>query len=273
MPDPAGLLIRACLAFQPDGVTLRLIAACAASMLAPDGRCKTLDAAADGYARGEACISLGLSVHATAAAAASALALVLGTAVNQDGRSSSLTAPNGPSQQAVIRLALADAQLPAAALSTLEMHGTGECRFLLSCLHPWYGVGRSSACLCLGFGLILEPVLCHLLALDLLWPGAYLISPAGSLPLSTQKPTMHHAGTSLGDPIEVGAAVAVFGSKPGTAPRPAPLELSAAKSSLGHAEPAAGAAGILRALHRWAGTEDLFSESRSSAQLLGSALD
>ncbi len=43
----------------------------------------------------------------------------------QDGRSSSLTAPNGPSQQAVIRGALADAELAAADVVGLEMHGTG----------------------------------------------------------------------------------------------------------------------------------------------------
>ena len=43
----------------------------------------------------------------------------------QDGRSSSLTAPNGPSQQAVIAGALADAELAAADVSGLEMHGTG----------------------------------------------------------------------------------------------------------------------------------------------------
>ena len=43
----------------------------------------------------------------------------------QDGRSSSLTAPNGPSQQAVIRGALTDAELAAADVAGLEMHGTG----------------------------------------------------------------------------------------------------------------------------------------------------
>lgn len=59
------------------------------------------------------------------------------------------------------------------------------------------------------------------------------------------------AGTALGDPIEVGAALAVFG--PGAVGQPArrqPLELSSAKSSIGHAEPAAGAAGMLRAAFR-----------------------
>ena len=49
----------------------------------------------------------------------------------------------------------------------------------------------------------------------------------------------------------MGAALAVFGpGQPGQPPRRAPLELSAAKSTLGHAEPAAGAAGMLRAMFR-----------------------
>lgn len=82
-------------------------------MLTADGRCKTLDAAADGYVRGEAAAALMLraadSLTTTAAAAGGmdifsagpatgSTVLLLGTAVNQDGRSSSLTAPNGPAQ-------------------------------------------------------------------------------------------------------------------------------------------------------------------------------
>jgi acyl transferase domain-containing protein len=53
-------------------------------------------------------------------------AMILGAAVNQDGRSSALTAPNGPAQQEVIRAALRDAKLPASALTALQMHGTGK---------------------------------------------------------------------------------------------------------------------------------------------------
>jgi acyl transferase domain-containing protein len=97
-----------------------------AGMLAPDGRCKTLDAAADGYVRGEALS--GVMVHGVGSGGPIppwALALLLGAAVNQDGRSSSLTAPNGPAQQDVIRAALAAAGLGAADMDALQTHGTG----------------------------------------------------------------------------------------------------------------------------------------------------
>ncbi len=53
------------------------------------------------------------------------LAVIRGTAINQDGRSNGLTAPNGKAQEAVIRAALADAQLQPADISYVETHGTG----------------------------------------------------------------------------------------------------------------------------------------------------
>jgi acyl transferase domain-containing protein len=83
-------------------------------MLAPDGRCKTLDAAADGYVRAEAAGLLLLqSLDSSSSSNDGLLGLVLGSAVNQDGRSSALTAPNGPAQQAVIAKALAAAGMEA----------------------------------------------------------------------------------------------------------------------------------------------------------------
>ena len=54
------------------------------------------------YVRGEGCVALGFSRHIAETTAA--LNAVLGSAINQDGRSSSLTAPNGPSQQQVAPL-------------------------------------------------------------------------------------------------------------------------------------------------------------------------
>eukprot|EP00803_Ostreobium_quekettii_P007582 evm.model.scf_983.1 EVM.evm.TU.scf_983.1 scf_983:18-7581(-) len=146
-----------------------------AGMLAEDGRCKTLDATGDGYVRAEAA---GAAIMVCAAdsmdGAPQGLICIAGTAINQDGRSSSLTAPNGPSQQEVIRSAAREAGVAAEGVGDLEMHGTG---------------------------------------------------------------------TSLGDPIEVGAALAALDG--GSGARAAPLNLTALKSHVGHAEPAAGLVGLL----------------------------
>ena len=95
-------------------------------MLAPDGRCKTFDAAADGFARGEGCGVIILKRLSQAQAAGDRiLAVIRGSAVNQDGPSSSLTAPNGPAQEAVIRAALAFAGVTPREVGFIEAHGTG----------------------------------------------------------------------------------------------------------------------------------------------------
>ncbi|HEY3062327.1 MAG TPA: SDR family NAD(P)-dependent oxidoreductase, partial [Chloroflexota bacterium] len=85
---------------------------CKLRALAPDGRCKAFDAAADGYVRGEGCGVIVLKRLPDALRDGDRiLALVRGSAVNQDGRSNGLTAPNGPAQEAVIRKALAQADV------------------------------------------------------------------------------------------------------------------------------------------------------------------
>ncbi len=97
-----------------------------AHMLAPDGRCKTFDAAADGFARGEGCGIIVLRRLSDALADGDPiLALARGTAINCDGRSSGLTAPNGQAQQAVIRAALANAHAAPHEIGFVETHGTG----------------------------------------------------------------------------------------------------------------------------------------------------
>ncbi|MCC6134405.1 MAG: SDR family NAD(P)-dependent oxidoreductase [Candidatus Contendobacter sp.] len=97
-----------------------------ARMMAADGRCKTFDAAADGYVRGEGCGVVVLKRLSDALAAGDRIeAVIRGSAVNQDGHSNGLTAPNGPAQVAVIRAALANAGVEPAQVSCIEAHGTG----------------------------------------------------------------------------------------------------------------------------------------------------
>jgi acyl transferase domain-containing protein len=95
-------------------------------MLAPDGRCKTFDARADGFARGEGCGIVVLKRLADAVADGDrVIAVIRGAAVNQDGASTGLTAPSGPAQEAVIRAALADAGVRPIDVGYVEAHGTG----------------------------------------------------------------------------------------------------------------------------------------------------
>ncbi|OLP20308.1 hypothetical protein BST81_00795 [Leptolyngbya sp. 'hensonii'] len=110
------------LILRPDlGVTFSK-----AQMLSPDGRCKTFDARADGYVRSEGCGMVVLKRLSDAIADRDQiLALIRGSAINHDGRSSGITAPNGPSQTAVIRAALADGHLKPEQVAYVETHGTG----------------------------------------------------------------------------------------------------------------------------------------------------
>ena len=79
-------------------------------MLSPTGRCKTFDADADGYVRGEGCGMVVLKRLADALADGDRVrAVIRGSAVNQDGASSGLTVPNGLAQIRLIQDALARA--------------------------------------------------------------------------------------------------------------------------------------------------------------------
>ena len=141
---------------------------CALGAAAPDGRCKTFDAAADGYGRGDAFVAVLLAPTGASSGpstSSSALppprALLAGSAVGQDGRSSALTAPSGPAQTAVVR-------------------GRGARR----------GREWGSAIGVSFFFLLL------LFLLDFFSASSSLVVAAVSL---------HGTGTALGDPLELGA--------------------------------------------------------------------
>ncbi|MBM3854817.1 MAG: polyketide synthase, partial [Verrucomicrobia bacterium] len=102
------------------------IALSRAHMLAPDGRCKTFDAAADGYGRGEGVGLLVLKRLSDAQRDRNPVyALIRGSAVNQDGPTSGFTVPSGAAQRALLRAALAHARLAPAEIDLVEAHGTG----------------------------------------------------------------------------------------------------------------------------------------------------
>src|SRR5579885_2206717 len=103
-----------------------MVNACKMGMLAADGRCKTFDADADGFALGEGCGIVVLKRLSDAQADGdNILAIIRGSAVNQDGRSNGITAPNKLAQEAVIRKALAIAGIEPRRVSYVEAHGSG----------------------------------------------------------------------------------------------------------------------------------------------------
>ena len=148
-----------------------------ARMLAPDGRCKTFDASANGYVRGEGCGVLVLKRLREAEADGDRIwGVIRGSAVNQDGASPGLTVPSETAQAQVIRDALQRAGVRPSDVDYLEAHGTG---------------------------------------------------------------------TEVGDPIELEAAAAAYGQER-EADRP--LLIGSVKTNLGHLEPAAGTAGLIKVL-------------------------
>ncbi|MBL8976559.1 MAG: polyketide synthase, partial [Myxococcales bacterium] len=148
---------------------------CKARLLSPTGRCRTFDAAADGMVRSEGCGVVVLKrLDDALAAGDDVLAVIRGSAVNQDGPSGSLTTPNRLAQEALLRDALAAADVTPRAISYVEAHGTG---------------------------------------------------------------------TALGDPIELRALASALCEG---RPRDEPLRIGSVKTNIGHAESAAGIAGLIK---------------------------
>jgi acyl transferase domain-containing protein/acyl carrier protein len=102
------------------------IAESKAGMLSPDGRCKTFDAAANGYVRGEGAGLVVLKPLAAALADGDRIhALILGTAANQDGRTPGITVPSGAAQEALMKEAFRRAGVSPGQVRYMEAHGTG----------------------------------------------------------------------------------------------------------------------------------------------------
>lgn len=144
---------RECDAALAGGVSLMLspdghIMTSQAKMMSFEGRCKTFDAGADGYVRGEGCALVYLKRLSDAVDAGDhVLAVLRGSAVNQDGRSNGLTAPNAAAQEAVIRRALADGGVDPVDVDVVECHGTGTTLgdpIEVRALDAVFGPGRSA---------------------------------------------------------------------------------------------------------------------------------
>ncbi len=148
-----------------------------AGMLAPDGRCKTFDAAANGYVRGEGCGIIALKRLGQAEEDGDRIwGVIRGSAINQDGASPGLTVPNGAAQARVIEDALSQAGILPSDVDYLEAHGTG---------------------------------------------------------------------TEVGDPIELQAAGAAYGKG---REMDRPLLIGSVKTNIGHLEPAAGVAALIKVM-------------------------
>jgi len=150
---------------------------CKASMLSPDGRCKSFDASANGYVRSEGAGVVVVKKYSDALRDGDPiLALIKGTGVNQDGQTNGITVPNGKAQKRLLETTLARANMAPSDIQYLEAHGTG---------------------------------------------------------------------TAVGDPIEVNAMGSILreNRSPDT-----PCVIGSVKSNIGHAEAAAGMAGLMKAV-------------------------
>ncbi|WP_437308061.1 SDR family NAD(P)-dependent oxidoreductase [Sorangium sp. So ce388] len=141
----------------------------------PAGQCRSFDADANGYVRGEGGGIVVLKPLSRAIADGDRIyCLIRGSATNNDGFSNGLTAPNPRAQEAMLAHAYANAGIDPGSIHYIETHGPG---------------------------------------------------------------------TILGDPIEAGALGAVVGSNHSD---DHPLRIGSVKTNIGHLEPAAGVAGLMK---------------------------
>lgn len=110
------------LIFSPEWT----IAASKGGYLSPDGRCKTFDARANGYVRGEGIGIVLLEPLSTARENQHVIyATIRATGINQDGRTPAVSTPNEKAQRALLERVYADAGIPPASVEYVEAHGTG----------------------------------------------------------------------------------------------------------------------------------------------------
>jgi phthiocerol/phenolphthiocerol synthesis type-I polyketide synthase C len=94
--------------------------------LSPDGRCKTFAAAADGFVRGEGAIAVYVKTLDRALTDGDRIhAVIVGTAVNNDGGGASLVTPSPAGQDELLSRAYAESGVPADDVAYVEAHGTG----------------------------------------------------------------------------------------------------------------------------------------------------
>ena len=97
-----------------------------AQALAPDGKCKTFDAAADGMVRGEGAGLVMLKPLAQAQVDQDRIyAVICGSGLSQDGQTNGLSAPSPAGQRRSLQAACADADIDPAQVAYVETHGTG----------------------------------------------------------------------------------------------------------------------------------------------------
>src|SRR5436305_12893806 len=102
------------------------IGMCNAGMLSPSGQCKTFDASANGFVPGEGVGALILKRLADAEADHDQIyGVIIGSGMNQDGKTNGISAPSVKSQIELEREIYEKYQIDPESISYVEMHGTG----------------------------------------------------------------------------------------------------------------------------------------------------
>ena len=97
-----------------------------ASMLSPDGHCKAFDASANGFVRGEGAGAVILKRLSRAIEDGDPIhAVIIGSAMNQDGHTNGISLPSAKAQARLVRDACADAGIDPSQIGFVEAHGTG----------------------------------------------------------------------------------------------------------------------------------------------------